>query len=91
MPCGHGPFGNSSCRTFATACVRWRPIRYLPPWRRCRWRLGIGANTAIYSFMDAILLRSLPVQHPEATRRAQLARQGSAGSDSRPERNPASR
>src|SRR5437764_8841754 len=27
--------------------------------------LGIVANTAIYSFMDAILLRSLPVQHPE--------------------------
>ena len=27
--------------------------------------LGMGANTAIYSFMDAILLRSLPVAHPE--------------------------
>jgi predicted permease len=27
--------------------------------------LGIGANTAIYSFMDAVLLRSLPVQRPE--------------------------
>ncbi len=27
--------------------------------------LGIGANTAIYSFMDAIFVRSLPVQHPE--------------------------
>jgi macrolide transport system ATP-binding/permease protein len=27
--------------------------------------LGIGANTAIYSFMDAVLIRSLPVQHPE--------------------------
>ena len=27
--------------------------------------LGIGANTAIYSFMDAVLLRSLPVQHPD--------------------------
>jgi len=27
--------------------------------------LGIGANTAIYSFMDAILLRGLPVAHPE--------------------------
>jgi macrolide transport system ATP-binding/permease protein len=27
--------------------------------------LGIGANTAIYSFMDAILLRVLPVTHPE--------------------------
>jgi predicted permease len=28
--------------------------------------LGIGANTAMFSFMDAILLRSLPVQNPEA-------------------------
>ncbi len=27
--------------------------------------LGIGANTAIYSFMDAILMRSLPVAQPE--------------------------
>ena len=26
--------------------------------------LGIGANPAIYSFMDAILLRSLPVSDP---------------------------
>ena len=26
--------------------------------------LGIGANTAIYSFMDAILLRSLPIADP---------------------------
>jgi predicted permease len=28
--------------------------------------LGIGANTAIYSFMDALLLRSLPVSDPES-------------------------
>ena len=28
--------------------------------------LGIGANTAIYSFMDSILLRSLPVSNPES-------------------------
>jgi len=27
--------------------------------------LGIGANTAIFSLIDTILLRSLPVQHPE--------------------------
>lgn len=27
--------------------------------------LGIGANTAIFSVMDSILLRSLPVSHPE--------------------------
>jgi predicted permease len=28
--------------------------------------LGIGANTAIYSFMDSLLLRSLPVSSPES-------------------------
>src|SRR5712692_5538219 len=28
--------------------------------------LGIGANTAIYSFMDAILMRALPVKNPES-------------------------
>lgn len=28
--------------------------------------LGIGANSAIYSFMDAILVRSLPVRSPES-------------------------
>src|SRR5262249_13704903 len=28
--------------------------------------LGIGANTAIYSFIDAILVRSLPVADPES-------------------------
>ncbi|MGA8599662.1 MAG: ABC transporter permease [Bryobacteraceae bacterium] len=27
--------------------------------------LGIGANTAIFSVMDALMLRLLPVQHPE--------------------------
>jgi predicted permease len=27
--------------------------------------LGIGANTAVFSLMDQVLLRSLPVKHPE--------------------------
>ena len=41
--------------------------------------LGIGANTAIYSFMDAILLRALPVPHPEqlAVAKWHSARRGS--------------
>src|SRR5262245_35007869 len=28
--------------------------------------LGIGANTAIYSFMDSVLLRPLPVTDPQS-------------------------
>src|SRR5882724_64875 len=27
--------------------------------------LGIGANTAIFSLIDAVMLKSLPVSHPE--------------------------
>src|SRR5260370_11020009 len=27
--------------------------------------LGIGANTAIYSFMDAVMIRALAVKHPQ--------------------------
>ena len=35
--------------------------------------LGIGANTAIYSFMDAILLRALPGAPSGATRGGRMA------------------
>ena len=52
-PCG----SISWRRTSATACGDVQEPRCSPPSLRCRWRLGIGANTAIYSFMDSILLR----------------------------------
>ena len=39
--------------------------------------LGIGANTAIFSLMDAVMLRSLPVQAPEQLYR--IAPAGQAG------------
>jgi macrolide transport system ATP-binding/permease protein len=44
--------------------------------------LGIGANTAIYSFMDAILLRSLPVSDPASL--AVIKWRAKAGTRSRP-------
>jgi hypothetical protein len=33
---------------------------------------GIGANTVIFSVLDALLLRSLPVSRPEELARSQL-------------------
>ena len=37
--------------------------------------LAIGANTALYSFMDALLLRSLPVHDPESLIRSLMPSQ----------------
>ncbi|MGH7523397.1 MAG: permease prefix domain 1-containing protein, partial [Gemmatimonadales bacterium] len=39
--------------------------------------LGIGANTAVFSLVDAVMLKSLPVQHPEELA---LVNQGGHGS-----------
>ena len=41
--------------------------------------LGIGANTAIFSLMDALLLRSLPVRDPAALVELMLVEQAHAG------------
>ena len=38
--------------------------------------LGIGANTAIFSLLDALLLRDLPVQRPERLVELSLVRRG---------------
>ena len=39
--------------------------------------LGIGANTAIFTLINALLLRSLPVRHPERLVYLSAVRQGS--------------
>ena len=36
--------------------------------------LGIGANTAIFSLIDALMLRSLPVSHPEQLLQVNMAK-----------------
>ena len=36
--------------------------------------LGIGANTAIFSLIDALMLKSLPVSHPEQLLQVNMAR-----------------
>ena len=46
--------------------------------------LGIGANTAIYSFLDAILLRSLPVAQSRGIGRGQMASEGAAEGNPQP-------
>ncbi|MGH9575745.1 MAG: ADOP family duplicated permease [Candidatus Acidiferrales bacterium] len=42
--------------------------------------LGIGANTAIFSVIDGLLLRDLPVQHPERLVQITQARANGSGS-----------
>jgi predicted permease len=41
--------------------------------------LGIGANTAIFQLLDAVRLRSLPVQEPNKLARIQIANQNGFG------------
>jgi hypothetical protein len=56
----------------------WRTLRKNPLFAAMAvlsLALGIGANTAIYSLMDAILLRSLPAPHPEQLVIFKMARQ----------------
>src|SRR3954468_18039312 len=40
--------------------------------------LGIGANTAIFSILDAVMLRYLPVRHPEELLRITMGKDTSA-------------
>ena len=39
--------------------------------------LGIGANTAIFSLIDSVILKTLPVSHPEQLLQVTMAKDGS--------------
>src|ERR1700686_5433179 len=41
--------------------------------------LGIGANTAIFSLIDAVILKSLPVRHPEELLQVMMGKQSYVG------------
>ena len=41
--------------------------------------LGIGANTAIVSLIDAVILKSLPVRHPEELLQVMMGKQSYIG------------
>src|SRR5580704_5557715 len=41
--------------------------------------LGIGANTAIFSLIDAVMLKSLPVRHPEELLQVMMGKQSYIG------------
>ncbi|HEV2688156.1 MAG TPA: ABC transporter permease, partial [Bryobacteraceae bacterium] len=52
-------------RDFRFALRMWRQHPSFTVVALLSLALGIGANTSIFSMMDALILRQLPVQHPE--------------------------
>jgi predicted permease len=57
----------------------WRALRKNPGFTAVAvlsLALGIGANTAIFSLLDALLLRDLPVSHPERLIELSVLRRG---------------
>ena len=48
------------CVIFSTAGARWLPRRCSVPWSSPRWPIGIGVNTAVFSWIEVFALSPLP-------------------------------
>src|SRR5271170_6997829 len=65
LSCGHHLTMPSVTQDFRFALRLWRQRPGFTAVALLSLALGIGANTSIFSVMDALMLRSLPVKQPE--------------------------
>src|SRR5262245_61490865 len=62
---GRSPCSKEFLKTCDTGYDSWPRIRAFRWWPYSRWRWVLAANTAIFTLIDVVLLRTLPVTNPQ--------------------------